>query len=300
MLHDNMLPTNKMYNLRASFVAITAGLIMLPMIAQAQDALYIEESGEVGLGVNAPERQLHIRGTNAQIRVDRPVDSTSFQLVRTSGDGTAVWKSFVVGVNAGGVDDGSFFVRDNGAATTGTTDRVRMLIDNSGNVVFQGSVTTPDLIETSSARYKSDVVTLSDAGESLKKLRGVSFAWKDNGKKSLGFIAEEVAQVLPELVKFDETSGQAEGVHYSALTAVLTEAYKDQQAQLDKQQALLAEQQAQLVAYRTLVTTQQAQVNQLQDRLDRIDIRQAKLDDAGCVAPVRFAINDPAPAQLNP
>jgi hypothetical protein len=274
-------------------LVLAVGFMLFPLVGQAQDALYIDPTGLVGLGLNAPERQLHIRGSSAQIRVDRPVDSSSFQLVRLSADSAVVWKSFVFGVNATGVDSGSFFIRDNGTATTGTTERVRMLIDNAGNVTFQGSVTTPDLIETSSARYKTDVATLSDAGESLKKLRGVSFAWKDSGTKSLGFIAEEVAQVFPELVKFDAATGQAEGVHYSALTAVLTEAYKEQQAQL-------AAQQSELLAYRSLFAAQQAQVSQLQDRLDRIDIRQAKLDDSVCVAPVRFAINDPGPAQLNP
>ena len=283
---------------RTRTLVMAAGLMLLPLGTQAQDSLFIDTDGDVGLGVSAPERQLHIRGTNAQIRVDRPADSSSFQLVRTSPDGSAVWKSFVFGVNASGVDDGLFFIRDNGTATTGSSPNVRLTIANDGNATFQGNVTSTGFITTSSERYKTEVVAISDASESLKKLRGVHFVWKENSKPSLGFIAEEVAQVFPELVESNIKTGQAEGVNYAALTAVLTEAFKEQQAQLLKHQSQLADLQKELVAYRSLFAAQQAQVSQLQDRLNRIDIRQANVDDPACAATVRFAINDSVPTQL--
>ena len=41
---------------------------------------------------------------------------------------------------------------------------------------------------------------LNGALDKVERLRGVSFDWKTTGKHDVGLIAEEVAQVLPEVV----------------------------------------------------------------------------------------------------
>ena len=89
--------------------------------------------------------------------------------------------------------------------------------------VFFDSATQP-----SSIRWKENVRTLEDPLALVAQLRGVRFDWKEGGESDVGVIAEEVAQVLPELVEFDD-DGQARGVHYAKLVAVLIEAIKDQQ-----------------------------------------------------------------------
>lgn len=253
--------------------AVTIALgTMAPLVASAQqaDALMIGETGNVGLGLAAPERQLHIRGSNAQVRIDRQFDATSFQLVRTAPDTVTVWKSFVFGVLSQGPDNGSFFIRDNAQLTSGSTDRLRMVINNSGDTTFQGVVSAPGFNNTSAARYKSDIETLTNAGEHLERLRGVRFKWKESGQPSIGFIAEEVAGVFPELVGWNEQTGETESVNYAALTAVLLEAYKAQQSQIRTQQA-------ELLAYRDLFASQQALVQVLQNRLERVELRQTRL-----------------------
>ena len=216
-------------------------------------------SVNVGIGVSAPERQLHIRGPNAQVRIDRPMDATSFQLVRTTAGGD-VLKSFVFGVLASGPDNGSFFIRDNAQNTTGATDRLRMRIDNAGNTFFQGTVSAVAFNSTSASRFKTDVTTLSDASASLQQLRGVRFQWKESGAPSLGLIAEEVAEVFPELVQFDAETGAAEAVNYAALVAVLIEGYKDQQQQLAVQNAEIRGYEARVGELEQLQTVQQGQL----------------------------------------
>ncbi len=50
-------------------------------------------------------------------------------------------------------------------------------------------------------------------------------------------IAEEVAQVVPEVVSFDSATGQAQGLDYARLTALLIEAVKQQETEIKKLQS---------------------------------------------------------------
>lgn len=189
-----------------------------------------QASVNVGIGTPAPQRQLHLSGPNALFRMDRPADTAAFMIVRTDNSGAPL-KSFVLGTNASGPNAGEFVINDLGAATGGPGVR-RMTVTNAGEVHFTGTVRTPRLVQTSSARFKTDIETISNANATVRELRGVRFNWIENGEPSLGFIAEEVADVLPELVEFDKTSGQAEAVNYAAMVSVLVEALKEQEARI--------------------------------------------------------------------
>ena len=72
-------------------------------------------------------------------------------------------------------------------------------------------------------------------------MQGVTFDWKkdeDKGLNHYGFIAEDVDKILPNLVSHDE-QGKAQGIQYSKMTAVLLEAIKEQQIQIDELKAKL-------------------------------------------------------------
>ena len=72
------------------------------------------------------------------------------------------------------------------------------------------------------------------------KLNGVSFNKKATPNvKEIGFIAQEVEAVIPDLVT--ETNEGIKTVSYSRVTAVLVETIKEQQAQIDAQQAQINE-----------------------------------------------------------
>ena len=64
-----------------------------------------------------------------------------------------------------------------------------------------------------------------------KRLNPITFAWKVDGRRDIGFGAEEVAKVEP-LLTFANEKGEIEGVHYAQITAVLVNAVKEQQAQI--------------------------------------------------------------------
>ena len=192
----------------------------------------------VGIGISAPARQLHLKGDNAVFRIDRSTDTAAFMIVRTNLAGTAVLKTFVVGANASGSNDGEFVINDLGNAVGGPGSR-RMTIDNSGDVEFTGSVTATGFYPSSSIALKTNVKTYGNALETVKRLRGVRFDWKESGKPSVGLIAEEVEEVVPEVVAHAGDSSAATGLNYDSLVGVLVEAVKEQERERDCMQAEL-------------------------------------------------------------
>lgn len=96
----------------------------------------------------------------------------------------------------------------------------------------------------SSIRYKQDVLPMGDASNPLLKLRPVTFHYKEadaDGTKPLqyGLIAEEVAQVMPDLVVADE-DGTPETVAYHLLPSLLLNEYQKQNRELVETKAELA------------------------------------------------------------
>ena len=68
--------------------------------------------------------------------------------------------------------------------------------------------------------------------DKVQRLRGVSFDWRANGKHDIGLIAEEVGEVVPEVVAYEENGKDAKSVDYARLVAVLIEAVKEQQSEI--------------------------------------------------------------------
>jgi len=93
-----------------------------------------------------------------------------------------------------------------------------------------GTITCTTMIETSSVVAKTNVKKLTSQTAKIAKLSPVSFNYKKDNKRSLGLIAEEVAQVYPELVEYE--NGRPLGVNYSKLTSVLISAVNELAAEL--------------------------------------------------------------------
>jgi hypothetical protein len=97
---------------------------------------------------------------------------------------------------------------------------------NTSNFIFSVGATAPSFTSTSSKRFKTNINNLNNSLDSINKLQGVTFDWKETGKSDIGLIAEEVNEILPDLVKKDEDDAP-EGIDYGKLTAVLIEAVKE-------------------------------------------------------------------------
>ena len=119
----------------------------------------------------------------------------------------------------------------------------------------------------SSRRWKTNIQTLPDALAKVEQLRGVSYDLKSNGKHEIGVIAEEVGQVVPEIVSYEENGKDAQGVDYSRLTALLIEAVKQQQQQIRDQQQQMREQRAQIQSELRQIKAQQGQIIRLSGKV---------------------------------
>lgn len=133
-------------------------------------------------------------------------------------------------------------------------------LDGNGNGDFTGNISAVSVNQTSDARLKKNVSTLTSGLAMVNRLRGVRYNWKDESKpeSKIGFIAQEVEEILPELVMTKEDGYKA--VNYSEITAVLVEAVKELSAQVE---ALKAE--------NNTLKAEASKVETMEDRLAKIE-----------------------------
>lgn len=126
-----------------------------------------------------------------------------------------------------------------GTAASGTTGEIRATHDVTAYY-------------SSDANLKTNVVNIENALDKVKQIRGVEFDWTqeyidDKGgedgyfvrKHDVGVIAQEVEAVLPEVVGTRENGTKA--VRYDRMVALLIEAIKDQQSQIDELKQIITD-----------------------------------------------------------
>jgi len=104
----------------------------------------------------------------------------------------------------------------------------------AGNLAYTGT-----LSHVSDARLKQDIRTFPNALDTVLALRGVSFDWRRNEfpqmhfskTRQIGFIAQEVEKVVPELVSKDRQGMRS--LDYTQVVPILVEAIKQQQKQIE-------------------------------------------------------------------
>lgn len=114
---------------------------------------------------------------------------------------------------------------------------------NSIRLNYDGNLHVSDLNainvnSTSDINEKTDVVTIGNALNSVLQMRGVRFKWKNTGIDSIGVIAQEMEQILPEVVHTSDTGRKT--VSYGNIIGVLIEAIKDQQQQIDELKVVIS------------------------------------------------------------
>ncbi len=87
---------------------------------------------------------------------------------------------------------------------------------------------------TSDERYKKNIRIFNNAIDSILKINGYRFVWKDNNKESIGFIAQEIEKEFPELVNTNKDGYKS--VEYSKFTSIIIECIKEQQNKINNQE----------------------------------------------------------------
>jgi hypothetical protein len=155
-----------------------------------------------------------------------------------------------------------------------------------GNVNVFGNLKAQSFITASDARYKTHVATLTRALDKVLALRGVTYDWRTEqfpdkhfGKgQQVGFIAQEVEKILPQIVSKDPDGYRA--VDYSKVVPVLVEAIKEQQSQIKGQAIENREQRTQITEQQVQIK-EQAQVNHAQEqRIAAIEAQMRQVQNA--------------------
>jgi hypothetical protein len=142
----------------------------------------------------------------------------------------------------------------------------------SGVPVLINTTTGQLGVASSSRRYKEDIQDMGDASSGLMRLRPVTFRYQKpfaDGSKPMqyGLIAEEVAEVYPDLVAHS-ADGQIETVKYQVLDSMLLNEVQRQQNEIGSQQEHIHRLEDEL-------SNERQQNHALQERLSRLEATMA-------------------------
>ena len=147
-------------------------------------------------------------------------------------DATTVYAG-TFGLNA---DDKITFTNDTQIDFT-VNGNNEMRLEADGDLHVDGDVIAASTTVSSDERLKENISTYENSIDTINQLKGVSFEWKKDGKKSGGVIAQDVQKVLPELVRTKKSLNDEEEtltVDYNGLIGVLIEAVKDLSNQVNE------------------------------------------------------------------
>lgn len=201
----------------------------------------ITSDGRVGIGTAAPATKLHVNGDI----VASPGSISATGAITANGNITS--NSGNIMVNNGNIQaSGDLSIRNINAAyinvpTVNTTELWSGTL-NTGKLCLNGDCKT-SWPGSSDSRLKKNIRPLTSSLDTIKKLDGVKFNWRKDefpdryfsAGDQLGFIAQDVEKVLPELVNTD-TKGY-KTLNYEGIIPVLVNAMKEQQQQIDELKA---------------------------------------------------------------
>jgi len=262
--------------------------------------------GNLGIGTTQPQDTLHIEGAirvppgggplilygdpagsgnpaadSFRIRYDVNFFSTGIDALifeKTDGN-TPSPDGGIAFVNTGnnGTSQTTMVIRGNGNVGIGTAEPGERL-HVTGNMRASGSVfASCGTLTCSDSRFKTGIAQFDGALTTLKKLRAVRFEWRRDefpdrnfaARPQIGFIAQELLEVVPEVVQQDSDGYYS--VDYGHLTPLLTRAVQE----------LIQNQQIESAALRAENASLSDRVAELESRLQRIEAMLLKRSAGG-------------------
>ena len=129
----------------------------------------------------------------------------------------------------------------NFAALTNVAAQVDLDTTGVGGMVMTGNIYAGGNVTAySDRRLKTNITKIDNALEKLSKINGYTFDRVDRHmERQAGVIAQEVVEVLPEVVGGEGTDDSPYAVSYGNMSALLIEAIKEQQTQIDELKSMV-------------------------------------------------------------
>lgn len=108
---------------------------------------------------------------------------------------------------------------------------------DADSATFTGVINAQDFNSTSDISLKENIETLNNAISVLNNIRPVSFVWKEDGRLAYGVIAQEIEEVLPEIV--DQDKHGIKRVAYSQIIPFLVQVIQEQHKEIQNIKAVL-------------------------------------------------------------
>lgn len=214
--------------------------------------MFLLSDGKLGIGNSSPGSTLTVGSTDGTVPGEITLNPTAasneggqINFKRSLNGSTVDWSIDQYGTSA---SDARFRIFN-------TSELNGMVIKENGFIGMGNSAPTVRLQVTgdiiansiagsSDARFKTNISPITNSLQKVLALRGVHFNWNTKAfpermfsdKKTIGFIAQEVEKVVPEIVQTENTPEHYKSVHYDKVVALLVEAIKEQQKQINQLQ----------------------------------------------------------------
>ena len=186
-------------------------------------------NGSVGIGIDQPATKLHVVGAGTQ---------AIFQTTASYSDIKFVNSTHTNFLNFSGA---TFIVYQGG----GSGSNVTFAVDSGGTATFKADVVA--FGSPSDKRLKENIKPIESALDKIIKLQGVTFDWKEKAKDldkegnpidlqqwkhDIGFIAQDVQKVIPELIR--ENDNGMLSMRHQGIAPILLEAIKELKAEIEE------------------------------------------------------------------
>jgi hypothetical protein len=239
-------------NTAVGFFALVSNTTGGGNVAIGADALYLNHGGSDNTAIGTGALEQNVGNNNIALGSAAGESTTGNNNIDIGHNGVAA-ESNTIRIGDPAIQTGTYIAGISGATVP---SGVTVIVGNDGHL---GTM-------VSSARFKDDIKPMDKASESILALKPVTFQYKTDktGTPQFGLIAEEVAEVNPDLVVRDE-HGEIHTVRYDAVNAMLLNEFLKEHRKVEKQEATISQ-------LRSTVAQQQrdfqATVAQLTRRLD--------------------------------
>ena len=202
------------------------------------NSLIFDNGSNVGIGTTTPSAKLTLYGTTSNTYI--------LNFSRVSGQaGSLYTDGGGAGITQGALDEAGIYLIQNSRIDFRVNGSERMRITSGGNVgigttspqsgyrlhvvdsvYVGGNVSASAYTTRSDYDLKDEIQNISYGINEVMQMQPVKYTYKSNGSTQLGFIAQDLGVITPEVVSFEDKMS----VYYNALIPILTKAIQEQQA----------------------------------------------------------------------